>query len=95
MSYATLTHMRSTRYPMSGLGLGCIDGPPGTRGLGCGCQHPMGQVTITADTGTVFGVSALGLVAGGLGLWWLLSPHRSRPTTANRRRMRRNRRRRR
>ena len=84
MSYATLTHMRSTRYPMSGLG------------LGCGCtQSTLGQVTVTADTGTVFGVSALGLVAGGLGLWWLLSPHRSRPTTVNRRRMRRNRRRRR
>lgn len=79
MSYATLTHMRSTRYPMSG--------------LGCGCQHGTGQVTLTADTGTVFGVSALGLVAGGLGLWWLLSPHRARTTTPNRRRMRRNRRR--
>jgi hypothetical protein len=80
MSFTKINHMRSTRFPFSG--------------LGCGCSAPMsgmGQLTVTAEPGTVIGVSALGLFATGLGLWWYFSQKPAR-VSANRRRARRSRR---
>lgn len=50
MSYSQLTGMRSTRYPLSGLGCGCGSGSPApaVSGLGCGCHSGvsgLGQMT--------------------------------------------------
>lgn len=43
-----MTGMRSTRFPLSGLGCGCSS-PPSLSGLGCGCSSPamsgLGQMT--------------------------------------------------
>jgi hypothetical protein len=56
MSYSQLTGMRSTRYPLSGLGCGCAGGSaaPSLTGLGCGCHS---------------GISGLGQTMLGTGSW--------------------------
>lgn len=64
MSYAQVTGMSSTRYPLKGLG-GC-----GCAGLaGCGCAG-LGQAAMTPETRWKYTALGLGALVIGQFFWW-------------------------
>jgi len=81
MAYASVSAMRSARYPFAGLGCGCqAAAPPAVAGLG------QDVTTSVLSFGAGFGIAAAGLVGFGLG-WW--GRGLARHMSSNRRRARR------